>query len=145
MLITGTNAPVMGYAFDTTTREDIYYDLSLLLYGASGPNMSLVIKWYSRTGAVTGGVTWGARIAAIAPGDSVSLEAKNWATAQTGTTTVRATAKYPNATTVSITNLDSAAALDELWLNVYRLPTDAGDTMLGDAIITSMYLSYSDT
>jgi hypothetical protein len=143
VLITGTNAPVTGYAFDDTTREDIYFSLPLLSYGSG--NMTLVVRWYSRAGSTTGGVVWGTRIACITPTDNVSVEAKNWTTAQTQATTVRSTAKYPNTTSVAISNLDSAAALDEMWLDVYRLPTDGSDTMTGDAIITSMYLTYSDT
>lgn len=146
VLISGTNAPVMGYAFDRTVREDIYIDdLTAITYGASAGNLTLVIKWYSRSGSTSGNVVWGARIAAITPGDATSMETKAWATAQTTTTAVNATAKGPTSTSITISNLDSLTANDELWLNIYRDATNGSNTMTGDAIITSAYLTYSDT
>lgn len=146
VLISGTNAPVMGYAFDAATREDLYFSLPLLLYGASAPSITVTLHWYSRSGSTSGATIWGFRIAAITPGDTTSMEAKNWATAQTTTTTVNANAKGLTSTAVADTaNLDSAAALDTLWCNIYRDAAAGGDTMSGDAIFTGGYLSYSDT
>jgi hypothetical protein len=144
VLIVGTNGPVMGYAFDATTREDIYFSIPLLLYGSG--NITLTAKCYSRAGSTTGAFVLGARIACITAGDAQSMETKNWATAQqSSSTTINSTAKGPTGCTVTISNLDSATVNDEMWLNVYRLPADAGDTMSGDLIITNLYLSYSDT
>lgn len=137
-------APVMGYAFDASSREDIYFSLPLLLYGSG--SITATVHWYSRSGSTTGAVVWGFRIACITPGDAQSMESKAWATAQTTTTTVNGTAKGLTSTAiVDSSNLDSATALDTIWVNIYRDAAAGGDTMSGDAIPTGLYLSYSDT
>ena len=48
---------------------------------------------------------------------------------------------------ITISNLDSLAALDDLVLRVARDAngTNATDDMAGDAILTKAILSYSDT
>lgn len=141
--IIGTNGPVMGYAFDAAAREDIYFSVPLLLYGSG--NITATYEWYSRSGSTTGAVVWGGRIACITPGDAQSMETKAWATTQTTTTTVNATAKGLTSTAVTISNLDSATAGDTMWLNIYRDAAAGGDTMAGDAILLTIYLQYSDT
>jgi len=134
----------MGYAFDGTTREDVYFSFPLILYGSG--NISLVAKCYSRSGATSGTFVFGSRIACITAGDATSMEAKAWATAQqSSNTTINSTAKGATSCSVTISNLDSATALDEVWLNFYRLPADAGDTITSDIIVTNLYISYSDT
>lgn len=142
--IIGTNAPVWGYAFDGATREDVYFSLPLVLYGSG--NITVNLRAYSRSGATSGTFVFGARIACSTAGDATSMEAKNWATAQqSSSTTINSTAKGPTACSITVSNLDSAAANDELWLNLYRLPADAGDTITSDIIITNVWLTYSDT
>lgn len=143
--IIGTNAPVWGYAFDGTTREDIYTSFPLLLYGSG--NITVAGSVYSRSGATSGTFVMGARIACITPGDATSMEAKAWATAQqSSSTTINSTAKGNTSFSITVSNLDSATALDEVWLNLYRLPADAGDTITSDIILTGrVYISYSDT
>lgn len=144
VLIVGTNAPVMGYAFDASSREDIYFSVPLILYGSG--SITATAHWYSRSGSTSGAVVWGFRVACTTPGDATSMETKNWATAQTTTTTVNANAKGLTSTAiVDSSNLDSAAALDTMWVNIYRDAANASDTMTGDAILTTLYLSYSDT
>lgn len=144
--IAGTNFPAFGLAFDdgvVGAREDAYFNLAALLYGSG--NLTLRIRWYSRTGQVAGAVVWGARIAAITAGtDAQSYETKAFAAAQTANPTVIATARALNDTSITISNLDSLAALDEIILDVYRDADAGGDTMTGDAIIVDMVLSYSD-
>lgn len=142
-LIIGTNAPILDYAFDAAAREDIYDRFKLPLYGSG--NLTLIVDWYSRAGSTSGAVVWGARIAAVTPGDSTSMEAKSWATAQTTTTTVNSNAKGLTTTSITISNLDSLALNDQLWLNIYRDATNGADTMSGDAIPCSALLTYSDT
>jgi hypothetical protein len=46
---------------------------------------------------------------------------------------------------VTVSNLDSLAADDELVIRLRRVPADGSDTMTGLGIVTSMVLSYSDT
>lgn len=141
--ISGTNYVEYGYAFDAASREDVYFKLVLPLYGSG--NVSVIIDWYSRSGSTSGAVVWGARLGAITPGDSTSVEAKGYGTAATTTTTVNSNAKGLTSTTVAISSLDSLAALDRVIFNVYRDAASGSDTMSGDAIIDCIYLSYSDT
>lgn len=144
VLIVGTNGSVMGYAFDASSREDIYFAVPLLVYGSG--SITATLHWYSRSGSTTGAVVWGFRIACVTPGDAQSMESKNWATAQSTTTTVNGTAKGLTSTAVvDSANLDSATALDTMWVNLYRDAANGSDTMSGDAILTAIYLSYSDT
>jgi hypothetical protein len=141
--IAGTNMYISGYAFDAAAREDLAWSLPAVLYGSG--NVSVTVQWESRAGSTTGAAIWGARIAATTPGDAVSIEAKGWASASTSTTTVNATAKGLNATTVTVSNLDSLSGFDKLDINIYRDAAAGGDTMAGDAVLTAVYLAYSDT
>lgn len=143
VLIAGTNGPVGGYAFDASSREDIYFRIPIIGYGSG--NVTVNLRWYSRSGSTTGAVVWGSRLAAITPGDAQSVESDAWATAATTTTTVNGTAKGDTSTAVAISSLDSLANLDDLWLNIYRDATSGSDTMSGDSIILTGFLSYSDT
>lgn len=140
--IDGTNGPEWGYAL-SKARRDLYHRMKLPLY-ASG-DLSFYIDWYSRSGSTSGAAVLGVRIAAITPGDSQSVESKNWATAATTTTTVLSTAKGLNSTLVTVTALDSLAAMDRLWINFYRDGTNGSDTMSGDVIFDTIMLAFSDT
>lgn len=141
--IDGTNFPNFGPAFDGGTAvEDAYYVFEARQYGSG--NLSLDVEWYSRSGSTTGAVFWSAAIACVTPGDAVSMEAKSFATATTATTTVNGTARGLTRSTVTISNLDSIAANDLVILRLRRDPTNAGDTMTGDAIVVGLNVSYSD-
>lgn len=134
--------PNGGYAFDAAAREDVYHRFTDLQYGTG--SLTLAIRWYSRGGATTGDVVWGTRIACTTPGDTTSMETKAYATAQVSTTTTNVNAKGLKETVITISNLDSIAANDEVWLNIYRDAAAGGDTLVGDAVYTSGYLTYSD-
>lgn len=141
--IQGTNFPVSGYAMDASATEHLLFQSVLPLFGASNTTITCGIVWYSRTGQTTGTVGWGAAVACITPTtDSGSVETKAFATATSPTAAVgNGSAKALNLTTITIANIDSATALDQIELDVF---SNAG-TMTGDRIITSIYLSYSDT
>ena len=147
--IAGTNFPIGGYAMDAAAREDLYFQTVLPLFGASNTTLVCNIYWYSRTGQTTGNAVFGAAVAAVTAGDAVSMEAKAFATATSASaTTVNGTAKGLTKTTVTIANLDSlatAAPWDELELDVFRDGASGSDTLTGDAIITAIYLEYSDS
>lgn len=140
--IQGTNGPIVGYAFDASGREDLYRALQLPLYGSG--NLSVYLQWYSRSGVTTGAVQWGGRIAAFTPGDAVGVEAKNFDTAATTTTTVNAFARGPTETILTISSLDGLASMDTIWLDIYRNAANAADTMTGDAVLRTAMLAYSD-
>lgn len=142
----GTNFPVSGLAFDTTTAETAYWKFGPVAYGSG--SITCDILWYADTSTTsTHGVAWQVALAAITPGtDTTNVETKAFATAQSASTDLGSTdAQKLMKTTVTITNLDSIAAGDEAWLKVTRLVSDSGDDLTGDAILTSVRLAYSDT
>lgn len=140
----GTNFPVTGLAYDATTAEAAYWKLESFSYGSG--NLTLDVLWYADT-ASSGGIVWQAALAAITPDtDSQDVETKAFATAQQVTDThLGTTGQRVHQATLTITNLDSLAALDVIWLKIGRLPADAADTMTGDGILIRAWLSYSDT
>lgn len=144
--INGTNFPVSGLAYDATTAENAYWKFQALAYGSG--NITCEIIWYADTSTTsTHGVAWQVALAAITPGtDTTNVETKAFATAHTASTDLGSTnAQKLMKTTITISNLDSVAADDECWLRVTRLVSDAADDLTGDAILTSVRLSYSDT
>lgn len=141
----GTNFPVSGLAYDATTAENAYWKFAPFAYGSG--NITCDVVWYADTSTTsTHGVAWQVAVAAITPGvDTTNVETKAFATAQTASTDLgSADAQKLVKTTVTISNLDSIAAGDEVWLKVTRLVSDAADDLTGDAILTSVRLSYSD-
>lgn len=137
--ITGTNFPADGIAFTSGGSKALYLKIGAELYGNSG-NWTLDLHWYSRSGSTSGNVNWVAAMAAITPGDAISVEAKAFATSQNVTTTVNATAKGETLTSITITNLDGVNAGDTVWIKITR----GADSMTGDAILIRGSASYQD-
>lgn len=141
----GTNFPVLGLAFDAAADEAAYFPLDVSKYGSG--NLTLDLDWYADT-ASTGDVVWEAAIAAITPNtDTQDVETKALATAQTVTDShLGTTGQRAHRATITISNLDSLAARDNVFLRVRRLGSSSGsDTMAGDAILFAGNLQYSDT
>lgn len=142
--VNGANRPVVGLAFDAASTETAYWDFVLFAYGSG--NITCDIAWYADT-ASSGVVQWEVAIAAITPDtDAQDVETKGLAAVQTvNDTHLGTTGQRLHLATVAISNLDSAAAGDEVTLKVARRGEIAADTMTGDAILKSVRLSYSDT
>lgn len=143
---TGTSPfSFLAYAFDVTTPEQIFFITRLANYGASNPTLTLDVDWYSVTSATSGTCIWGWSMAAYtATTDNVIFSAKSLATTQTASTTAVATGGRLFRTTVPNTaNKDSAAADDVVVIRLFR--DAATDTMLGDAAVVLVTLTYSDT
>lgn len=140
----GTSLPVTGLAFDASATEYGYWKLAPFGYGSG--NITADLNWYADT-ATSGVVRWEAALAAItADVDTTDVETKAFATVQTvDDTHLGTTGQRLHKATITISNLDSVAAGDECWLRVGRIGGNAADTMAGDAILTSIRLSYSDT
>ncbi len=140
----GTNFPVPGLAYDAATKETAFWELFAASYGSG--NVTVKIQWYADT-ASSGDVIWGVQLAAITPNiDSQDVETKSLATANTATDThLGTTGQRLHEIDVTVSNLDSLANGDALWLALYRDAAAGGDTMAGDAIVTSVVVSYSDT
>jgi hypothetical protein len=140
----GTNFPVYGLAYDAAAAENAYWMLRAVNYGSG--NLTVDLDWYADS-ATTGVVRWGVQIAAITPdSDSTDVETKSLATAQTADDThLGTTGQRVHRCPVTVTNLDSIAANDDVWIRVYRDAANAADTMAGDAILVGVTVSYSDT
>lgn len=140
----GTNFPVVGLAYDAAAVEAAFFYIHATLYGSG--NVTVNLHWYADT-ATSGDVVWGVQLAAITPNsDTQDVETKALATANTATDTHLGTVgQRLHDVDVTVSNLDSLAANDSLWLRVYRDATNGSDTMTGDAILTSVVVSYSDT
>jgi hypothetical protein len=140
----GTNFPVGGLAFDASTKETAYFKFKASNYGSG--NVTVTIRWYADT-ATTGDVIYGAQLAAISPNtDTQDVETKALATANTVTDSHLGTVgQRVHDCSITISNLDSLAVDDEVWLALYRDAAAGGDTMTGDAIVVGIEVSYSDT
>jgi hypothetical protein len=141
--VNGTNFPVSGLKYDAAATETAYWKLPAFDYGSG--NLTLDILWYADT-ATSGVVRWEAAVAAITPEtDTQDVETKAFATAlAVDDTHLGTTGQRVHKATVTISNLDSLAALDVVWLKVARLGGHANDTMTGDSVLISVWLSYSD-
>jgi hypothetical protein len=146
-IVDGTNFPVHSLAFDGgSVDETVFFQLGMLPnYGAG--NLTLAIHWYADT-ATSGNVVWGAAIAVITPNtDTQDVETKAFATANTQQDShLGTTGQRLHTIDLVISNLDALAAGDAVWLKLYRDASDTtNDTMAGDALVTGLRLSYSDT
>lgn len=140
----GTNFPVTGLAFDAAATETAYFKRRLAAYGSG--NLTLNLTWYADT-ATSGVVRWSGAVACITPNaDTQDVETKAFATAtDTDDTHLGTTGQRLHGHDVVISNLDSAAAGDVVWIRLQRLGAHANDTMTGDSIFVEAELSYSDT
>jgi hypothetical protein len=129
-------------SFDATTEQHAWWSFRMPANYASAPIVK--VHWYAN--ATTGAVIWAARIAAITVGtDAVTALAKTMATATTATTTTDATANEPVETSITLANLDSAAAGDWVFVNVYRDADAGGDTLSVAALIGTASIDYTTT
>lgn len=142
----GTNFPVAGLAYDASTDEAAFWKLRAMAYGSG--NLTLNLAWYADT-ASTGNVVWEAQIAAITPNtDTQDVETDGLATLNyVQDTHLGTTGQRLHECTITISNLDSLAAGDVVWLRIARDAngTNATDDMAGDAILALSELTYSDT
>jgi hypothetical protein len=142
--VNGSAFPVAGLAYDAATEEAAFWKFIATNYGSG--NLTLTVYWYADT-ASSGDVIWGAAIAAITPNtDTQDVETDSLATANTFTDThLGTTGQRVHSADIVISNLDSLAADDVVFLRIYRDADAGGDTMTGDAILLAARLSYSDT
>ena len=133
-------------AFDASTDEACIFKFNATNYGSG--SLTLRIRWYADTGS-SGNVVWGVALAAITPNtDTQDAETKTFDTADTVQDThLGTTAQRLHEAVITIENLNSMAAGDEVALKLYRDAdgTAATDDLTGDANVTSVVLEYSDT
>jgi hypothetical protein len=140
----GTNFPVTGLAYDAAAIEAASTRFKAKNYGSG--NITCILTWYADN-ATSGDVVWGAAIAAITPEtDSQDVETDSFATENTVTDSHLGTTSHRlHNATITISNLDSIAANDIVFLRIRRVANDGGDTMANDAILVCVELTYSDT
>jgi hypothetical protein len=140
----GSSFPVTGLAFDAASDEVAYWTFYAAAYGSG--NVTVRVFWYADT-ASSGDVVWEAQLAAItANTDTQDVETKALATANTATDThLGTTGQRLHSIDITMSNLDSLAAGDSVWLRLARDANNAADTMTGDAIVEKVVLTYSDT
>lgn len=140
----GANFPAIGLAYDAAAAENAFWELRAVTYGSG--NLTVDLDWYADT-ATSGVVRWGVQIAAITPdSDTQDVETKAFATAQTADDThLGTTGQRLHRAPVTVSNLDSLANNDLVWMKVYRDAANAADTLTGDAILVGVTVSYSDT
>lgn len=140
----GTNFPAIGLAYDAAADEAAFWELRAVNYGSG--NVTVAVDWYADT-ASTGDVIWGVQLAAITTDtDTQDVETKSLATANTVTDThLGTTGQRVHRASVTVSNLDSLAANDDVWVRLYRDADAGGDTLAGDAIVVGVTVSYSDT
>jgi len=143
--VAGTNFPVNSIAYDATTEESVYFRFPSINYGSG--NVTVRVRWYSDTAQTTGGVAFGASLAAITPDtDTTDIETKAFATEVVATDThLGTTGQRLHEMSITVTNLDSIAAEDWCMLKLARKVADGGDTMTGDALVVEVGVDYSDT
>jgi hypothetical protein len=128
--------------FDDTTVE--YADLNIRLpANYSGGGLTLSIEWLSAS-ATTGDVVWQAAVRRIAD-DAEDLDTSqtydyNLSSAKTTASASGETVKS-TITFTSGADMDSWAVDESAILRIARLPTDGGDTMVGDAGIWSVVIN----
>lgn len=144
--VDGTSIPVRGLAFDATNDEAAFWSFIATSYGSG--NLTVRVYWYADT-ATTGNVVWEAQIAAITPNtDSQDIETDALATLNfVQDTHLGTTGQRLHSADITVSNLDSLAAGDHVFLRLARDAngTNATDDMAGDAIVVLVTVSYSDT
>lgn len=142
----GTNFPVVGLAFDASTDEAAFFFFKASSYGSG--NLSFILDWYADT-ASSGNVVWEAQLAAITPDtDSQDVETDGLATLNfVQDTHLGTTGQRVHRCTITISNLDSLAADDVLFVRLARDAngTNATDDLTGDAVLIGAELQYSDS
>lgn len=147
----GTDFPVSGLAFDATNDESAFWKFSPLGWPA-GAAMTIDVIWYADTSTTaTHTAYWQVAFVAITPSaDTTNVETEPYGqttavTTDLGSTNAQKLMKTTIPNSAGSPTLDSAAAGDEVWLRVTRTASNANDDLTGDAILTSVRVSYPDT
>lgn len=128
----------LALAFDAATDETIYFR-TVMPSDYAAETITVTVHWRADS-ATSGAVKWNVAWEAMT-GD---IDSDSFDTDQTGTTTTAGTAGNPNTTAITFTQAqaDGITAEDEFRLRVTRDADDAGDTMTGDAHVTSVTVAY---
>jgi len=140
----GTNFPIMARAFDAAADEACYGQFIATRYGSG--NLTVEVFWYADS-ASSGDVVFGFSLAAITPNtDSQDVETDSLTTENTVTDShIGTTGQRVHSASITVSNLDSLADGDAVFFRFRRVGSNGSDTMTGDAFVTLLRISYSDT
>lgn len=121
-------------AFDASTSETAYWT-AVVPQGWTG-TVTAVIS-YAMASATSGGVAFDVAVEAITSGDATDTDATtSFDTVNGGSdASVPGTAGYMEQLSITLSNLDSAAAGDLMRISVARDVADAADTATGDCYV----------
>ena len=127
----------MVLAFDAATSETCYWT-SVVPQGFTGTTVAVIS--YMMASATSGGVAFDVAVEAVTSGDAVDLDAGvSFDTVNGGSdAAVPGTAGYMEQLSITLANLDSAAAADYLRISVARDVADAADTATGDCYVLAV-------
>ena len=126
-------------AFDATTSETCYWT-TVIPQGFTG-TVTAVIS-YAMASATSGGVAFDVAVEALTSGDATDTDATtSFDSVNTGTdAAVPGTAGYMEQISVTLTNLDSAAAADLVRISLARAVSNGSDTATGDCYVFAIEL-----
>lgn len=132
----------LAYAFDAATDEHLWFAFRMPADYASGPVLKLL--WQTNDTGATESCVWGCRLGAVTPADADTPNEHASATAQTTTTDINTTeANRLIETSITISNADSVAAGDLVFLLIYRDADNASDDLSSDALLIAASLEYT--
>lgn len=127
-------------AFDAGTDEITYFSFPMPDDYSSTPVLKIN---YAATSATSGDVVWACQVMAVSSGDSQDVDTASYAAINSATDTVPGTAGHLKSASISITNNDSLAAGDHVFLKLFRDADNASDTAAGDIELISARLEYT--
>lgn len=119
---------------DDTSSEVMDFECYLSSSYSAATGLTIVLPW-TATSATSGAVVWAAAIRRLNTAEDVDAS-HTYDFNNASAATAPATNGNPTYTTITFTDgadMDSLVAGEKFILRVKRLPTDAGDTMTGDA------------
>lgn len=124
-------------AFDASTSETCYWT-GVIPQGWTG-TVTCVIS-YKMASATTGGVAFDVAVEAVTSADAVDLDAgTSFDTVNGGNdSSVPGTAGYMEQLSITLSNLDSAAAADYVRFSLARDVADSNDTATGDCHVLAV-------
>lgn len=138
----GSAVGIVSLRFDAATDEACQWPIRLP--GYTSGNVTVTLFWHAET-ATSNDVVVGASLCAQTPNtDSGDVTGDAWATENTATDThLGTTAKRAHQVDITVSNLDSLADGDQVFLRIRRVGTSGSDTMTGDMHLTGVLVTWS--
>lgn len=132
----------IGFTFDATNEEAILTPELVMPTPYTGSGLVAIVHAASKT-ATGSNFRWDVFVEAKTPDvDTLDMEtAASWATANSGSMVVAATAGNPMDLSITLTNADSVAVGDLVRFGLRRDTDHADDAAAGDAIFFSMEIA----